>query len=149
MSAGMHGADPRDRALVVRALSSVVSTNSGSARQPGRLREKVESALPEQERTRLAPVLHQLVAAAEEQVPAILTSLAPTTEESRARVAADLASARGWRPDIAERAVGLWSDALGLSEGGSTSQPSSGPRPLDDHERSSGHVPADDPEVSP
>lgn len=114
-----------DRQILVRALSTVVATSSGVARRPGELRERLAEAVPEQDRARLAPVLHQLAAAADEHVPAALTAVAPLSERGLERASVDLAGARGWRAEVAARAVSIWAEALGLGERSDSSQPRS------------------------
>lgn len=99
--------------VVVDALRAAVSSSAGVATRPGLLRVRLESAL-EPDGDRFSAVTHQVVAAAEENLPSLLAGLAPITAESVERVTAQLASTRGWSESTALRTVLIWADALGL-----------------------------------
>ena len=102
-----------DVGVVVNALRAAVTSSAGVATRPGLLRVRLEAALgPEDER--YMSVAHQVVAAAEENLPSLLAGLAPMTTESVDRVTAQLASTRGWSELTALRTVLIWADALGL-----------------------------------
>ena len=102
-----------DVGAVVNALRAAVTSSAGVATRPGLLRVRLEAALrPEDER--YMSVAHQVVAAAEENLPSLLAGLAPMTTESVDRVTAQLASTRGWSESTALRTVLIWADALGL-----------------------------------
>lgn len=61
-------------------------------------------------------MVHQIVAAAEENIPVSLTRISPLTAESLARLSTELAGARGWSPQTAERTIRIWATALGLHD---------------------------------
>lgn len=103
-----------DHALIARALRAAATAQSGAATRPGQLRSRLEAELGPVPARRLAAQVHQLVAAAEEHVPAMLTDLAPLTAQSVDRIASDLATTRGWAFATAQRATMLWAGALGL-----------------------------------
>lgn len=103
-----------DEATLIEALSAVASAGSGAASRPGQLMARLESQLGgaiERNRGRV----RQLVAGAEEHVPARLVGLAPLSQASLDRVAAELAEVRGWTMDVASWVVSSWATALGLA----------------------------------
>ena len=104
---------------LLRALRSAVSAASGAAARPGQLRSRLEAELGTDDAARFRGPLHQLVAAAEEHVPATLSNQAPLTREAIERVATDLARTRGWTIDAARRTTALWAAALGLADAAS------------------------------
>lgn len=116
----MHDSESRgtpqsvaDDQLVAAALANVVASGPGIAGRPGLVRMRLENALGEAHATRLRSLIHQVTSAAEEHVPATLAARTPLDSAAVTRVADELASARGWTPAVAERAVRLWVAALG------------------------------------
>ena len=103
-----------DDAVLGRALRAAATAGPGAASRPGQLRSRLEAELGPEQALRLRAPLHQVVGAAEEHVPATLSSLAPLSDLKVDRVAADLAAARGWTFPVAHRAAVLWAAALGL-----------------------------------
>lgn len=93
------------------------------ADRPGRLRGRLEAALGPEDSARLRRLVHQVVAAAEENLPHDLRRIAPLTPQSLHRLSQDLADARGWTPDAARRATQLWASALGFSDLAASSWP--------------------------
>jgi hypothetical protein len=103
-----------DDAVVVEALRSALAGDSGAATRPGQLRQRVESALGAENSVRLRPVVHQVVAAAEENLPGYLTRIAPLTGGSLQQLSGELATARGWSSETAQRVTQIWARALGF-----------------------------------
>jgi hypothetical protein len=95
----------------------------GDADRPGRLRRQLEAALGPEESRRQRRLVHQLVVAAEENLPLDLRRISPLTSQSLHRLSQDLATARGWTPDAAQRATQLWASALGFADLASSSWP--------------------------
>jgi hypothetical protein len=119
-----------DHDALADTLRRLLAESEGALR-PGQLRLKLESALSPEELRRLRPVLHQLVAAAEENLPANLTRIAPLTVHSLQRLSGDLAQARGWSVQTAQRTTQIWASALGFADLAASSWPrtDSGARP--------------------
>jgi hypothetical protein len=102
-------------AAFVSALRSALASDPGAASRPGQLRHKVEAALGPDEAARLRPLVHQTVAAAEENLPGYLTRIMPLTSESLQQLSDELATARGWNDATAQRVTQIWAHALGFS----------------------------------
>lgn len=99
------------------------------ADRPGRLRGRLDEALGPEDSTRLRRLVHQVVAAAEENLPHDLRRIAPLTPQSLHRLSQDLAEARGWTPDAARRTTQLWASALGFADLAASSWPRETDRP--------------------
>lgn len=101
------------------------------ADRPGRLRGRLDEALGPEDSARLRRLVHQVVAAAEENLPHDLRRIAPLTPQSLHRLSQDLADARGWTPDAARRTTQLWASALGFADLAASSWPREpqGPQP--------------------
>ncbi len=122
----------QDFRTLVAALRSALTTGSGAAERPGQLRLRLEEELDASEDTdagRLRRLVHQVVAAAEENLPANLTRIAPLTAESLRRLSSELADARGWSLDAAQRTTRIWAAALGFEELVASSWPRTPERP--------------------
>ncbi|HEX3932977.1 MAG TPA: hypothetical protein VHW64_19985 [Nocardioides sp.] len=102
-------------AAFVDALRSALATDPGAATRPGLLRQKLESALGPDEASRQRPLVHQVVAASEENLPGYLTRIMPLTAQSLRQLSGDLAAARGWNLATAQRVTQIWAHALGFS----------------------------------
>jgi len=112
----------QDFTTMVTTLRSVLESPSDAGR-PGQLRLRMESALGAEEAARLRRLIHQVVGAAEENLPANLRRIAPLTQESLQRLSGELASSRGWSQEAAQRATQIWAAALGFEELAATSWP--------------------------
>lgn len=111
-----------DFRTMLAALRAAVA-NPADAARPGRLRQRLEGALGPQDSVRLRRLVHQVVAAAEENLPHDLRRITPLTTQSLHRLSDDLAAARGWSPDAARRTTQLWASALGFGDLASSSWP--------------------------
>lgn len=107
---------------MLAALKVAVATPA-DAERPGRLRRRLEEALGPQDSVRLRRLVHQVVAASEENLPHDLRRITPLTSQSLQRLSHDLAAARGWSPDAAQRTTQLWASALGFADLASASWP--------------------------
>ena len=103
-----------DFAALVRALQSSLTGTVADIR-PGQLRLRLEQHLAD-DAQRLRPLVHQVVVAAEEHLPANLTRIAPLSVHSLQRLSGELAEARGWAPETARRATRIWASALGYDD---------------------------------
>jgi hypothetical protein len=103
-----------DEVALINALSAVASAGSGAASRPGQLMARLEAELGEAAGRNRGRV-RQLVAGAEEHVPARLAGLAPLTPAAMDRVASELAQVRGWTMEVASWVVASWATALGLA----------------------------------
>ena len=114
--------DPSDD---FRTMLAALRTALGSpgADRPGRLRGRLEAALGPEDSARLRRLVHQVVAAAEENLPHDLRRIAPLTPQSLHRLSQDLAEARGWTPETARRTTQLWACALGFGDLAASSWP--------------------------
>lgn len=110
-----------DFSTMLAALRSALE--GPGADRPGRLRGRLEAALGPEDSTRLRRLVHQVVAAAEENLPHDLRRIAPLTPQSLHRLSQDLADARGWTPDTARRTTQLWASALGFADLAASSWP--------------------------
>lgn len=120
-----------DFRTMLAALRVAVATPADADR-PGRLRQRLDDALGPEDSVRLRRLAHQVVAASEENLPHDLRRITPLTTQSLQRLSEDLAAARGWSPEAAQRATQLWASALGFADLASSSWPrdgSSGPPP--------------------
>lgn len=111
-----------DFTTMLTALRMAVATPADVAR-PGRLRQRLEEVLGQEDSIRLRRLVHQVVAAAEENLPHDLRRITPLTPQSLHRLSNDLAAARGWTPDAARRTTQLWASALGFGDLASSSWP--------------------------
>lgn len=107
---------------MLAALRVAVATPADAGR-PGRLRQRLEEALGPEDSVRMRRLVHQVVAASEENVPHDLRRINPLTSQSLQRLSQDLAAARGWSPEAAQRATQLWASALGFGDLASSSWP--------------------------
>lgn len=112
----------QDFTTMVATLRSALESPSDAGR-PGQLRLRMEAALGPEEAQRLRRLVHQVVAAAEENLPANLRRIAPLTEESLQRLSGELATSRGWSQEAAQRATQIWAAALGFEELAASSWP--------------------------
>ena len=110
-----------DFRTMLAALRAAMETPG--ADRPGRLRSRLDAALGPEDSTRLRRLVHQVVAAAEENLPHDLRRIAPLTPQSLHRLSQDLADARGWTPDAARRTTQLWASALGFADLADSSWP--------------------------
>lgn len=110
-----------DFRTMLAALRAAMETPG--ADRPGRLRGRLDAALGPEDSARLRRLVHQVVAAAEENLPHDLRRIAPLTPQSLHRLSQDLADARGWTPDTARRTTQLWASALGFSDLAASSWP--------------------------
>lgn len=122
-----------DFRTMLAALRVAVATPADADR-PGRLRQRLDEALGPQDSVRLRRLAHQVVAASEENLPHDLRRITPLTAQSLQRLSQDLAAARGWSPEAAQRTTQLWASALGFADLASSSWPRDGsataqPRP--------------------
>ena len=115
--AGDTADDAADQALLARALRTAATAGPGAASRPGQLRGRLVAELGD-DAQRLAPLVHRLVVAAEEHVPARLAEQTPVGQVVADRIAATLAASRGWTFAAASEAVLLWGQSLGLLEEG-------------------------------
>lgn len=106
------------------ALSAVVSVGPDVVTRPGQLRSRLVAELGDAA-TEARALVHQVVAAAEENLPGALTTMAPLTAQSLQRLSEELATARGWTLVVSERATRVWATALGFDELVSSSWPRS------------------------
>ena len=106
---------PEDLTLMADALRHVLGTSSDPAR-PGQLRMALTSRLGPEESHRLRALLHQVVIAAEENLPTALGRVSPLTTEALRRLSTELATARGWSEEAAERTTRVWVAALGRED---------------------------------
>ena len=104
-----------DLTTMVAALRAALDAPSAAGR-PGQLRLRLEAELGAEDAQRLRRLVHQVVGAAEENLPANLRRIAPLTSESLHRLSGELAAARGWTPEAAQRATQIWAAALGFEE---------------------------------
>jgi hypothetical protein len=111
-----------DFRTMLAALRVAVATPADADR-PGRLRQRLEEALGPEDSVRMRRLVHQVVAASEENVPHDLRRITPLTTQSLQRLSQDLAAARGWSPEAAQRATQLWASALGFADLASSSWP--------------------------
>jgi hypothetical protein len=116
-----------DFRTMLAALRTAMETPG--ADRPGRLRGRLDAVLGLEESTRLRRLVHQVVAAAEENLPHDLRRIAPLTSQTLHRLSQDLADARGWTPDTARRTTQLWASALGFSDLAASSWPREPDRP--------------------
>lgn len=105
-----------DQDAMVAALRTVLAADPSDAGQPGLLRTRLEATLGPEEAVRLRRELHQVVAAAEDNLPMNLTRIAPLTLQSLDRLSTELADTRGWTPVAARRITQVWATALGFEE---------------------------------
>ena len=110
-----------DFRTMLAALRTAMETPG--ADRPGRLRGRLDAVLGPEDSTRLRRLVHQVVAAAEENLPHDLRRIAPLTPQSLHRLSQDLADARGWTPDAARRTTQLWASALGFADLAASSWP--------------------------
>ena len=110
---------------MLAALRVAVATPADADR-PGRLRQRLEEALGPEDSVRLRRLVHQVVAASEENLPHDLRRITPLTTQSLQRLSQDLAAARGWSPEAAQRTTQLWASALGFADLASSSWPRDG-----------------------
>lgn len=110
---------------MLAALRAAVATPADADR-PGRLRQRLDEALGPEDSVRLRRLTHQVVAASEENLPHDLRRITPLTTQSLQRLSADLAVARGWSPEAAQRTTQLWASALGFADLASSSWPRDG-----------------------
>jgi hypothetical protein len=110
-----------DFRTMLAALRAAVE--APGADHPGRLRGRLDAALGPEDSARLRRLVHQVVAAAEENLPHDLRRIAPLTPQSLHRLSQDLGDARGWTPDAARRTTQLWASALGFSDLAASSWP--------------------------
>lgn len=101
-------------AAFVDALRTVLAGDSGAATRPGQLRQKIDAALGPEQAAGLRPLVHQVVAAAEENLPGYLTRIMPLTARSLQQLSGELATARGWNDATAQRVTQIWACALGF-----------------------------------
>lgn len=111
-----------DLRTMLAALRAAVAT-PGDADSPGRLRRRLEELLGPDESVRLRRLVHQVVAASEENLPHDLRRITPLTAYSLQRLSQDLATARGWSPETARRTTQLWASALGFADLAASSWP--------------------------
>ena len=111
-----------DFTTMVTTLRAALESPSDAGR-PGQLRRRLEAQLGPDETQRLRRLVHQVVAAAEENLPANLRRIAPLTSESLQRLSGELAASRGWTQEAAQRATQIWAAALGFEELASSSWP--------------------------
>lgn len=131
----------------VDALRSALATDPATAMRPGLLRQKVEAALGPGETARLRPLVHQVVAACEENLPGYLTRIRPLTPQSLAQLSGELARARGWNEATAQRVTQIWAHALGFSgvaDGWPDDQPDDRPGDGPDDRPGTESAPSDD-----
>lgn len=100
-------------AAVLTALRDVLSESSDT--HPGVLRRRLDRAVPPGVDT-TRPLVHQVVAAAEEGVPDRLRRMPVVTSSAVVLVGEELARARGWSSPTALRVTRLWVAALGREE---------------------------------
>lgn len=110
---------------MLAALRVAVATPA-DAERPGRLRQRLDEALGPEDSVRLRRLAHQVVAASEENLPHDLRRITPLTTQSLQRLSEDLAAARGWSPEAAQRTTQLWASALGFADLASSSWPRDG-----------------------
>lgn len=112
----------------VDALRSALTPDPTAVGRPGQLRQKIEAQLGADDAARLRPLVHQVVAAAEENLPGYLTRIMPLTAQSLQKLSGELATARGWNDATARRVTQIWAHALGFS-GVAEGWPSGSPAP--------------------
>jgi hypothetical protein len=117
-----------DFRTMLAALRLAVATPADADR-PGRLRQRLDEALGPEDSVRLRRLAHQVVAASEENLPHDLRRITPLTTQSLQRLSEDLAAARGWSPEAAQRATQLWASALGFADLAASSWPRDGSPP--------------------
>lgn len=130
----------------VDALRSALATDPMAATRPGQLRQKVETALGPDEAARRRPLVHQVVAAAEENLPGYLTRIMPLTAQSLRQLSDELAGARGWNDATAQRVTQIWAHALGFSgvaDDWPDQEPTAPPSPVVDRTAPRGPLPVD------
>jgi hypothetical protein len=103
---------PRDTSALLEALRATVAA-APTPLHPSQLRLLVEEALGPERSRDLRREIHQVVVAAEEHLPMRMTRISPLTASSLANLSSELAAARGWSPQTAERATRTWAAALG------------------------------------
>ncbi|HSV38392.1 MAG TPA: hypothetical protein VLI04_06480 [Nocardioidaceae bacterium] len=111
-----------DFTTMVATLRAALESPSDAGR-PGQLRLRMEAALGAEEAQRLRRLVHQVVGAAEENLPANLRRIAPLTSESLQRLSGELATSRGWSQEAAQRATQIWAAAMGFEELAASSWP--------------------------
>lgn len=111
-----------DYRTMLAALRTAVAAPGGADR-PGRLRQQLEAALGPEEARRQRRLVHQVVVAAEENLPLDLRRISPLTPQSLHHLSDDLAGARGWTPEAARRVTQLWASALGFADLAAASWP--------------------------
>lgn len=111
-----------DSRTMLAALRAAVQSPADADR-PGRLRRRLEEVLGPEESARLRRLVHQVVAASEENLPQDLRRITPLTPQSLQRLSDDLAQARGWSPEVARRTTHLWASALGFADLAAASWP--------------------------
>jgi hypothetical protein len=105
-----------DHAVMVAALRAVLASDPEDAGRPSRLRLHLDGVLGPDEAHRLRRLVHQVVAASEDNLPVNLTRIAPLTAESLQRLSGELAQARGWTDVVSRRTTQIWATALGFEE---------------------------------
>lgn len=110
---------------MLAALRVAVATPADADR-PGRLRQRLDEALGPEDSVRLRRLAHQVVAASEENLPHDLRRITPLTTQSLQRLSEDLAAARGWSSEAAQRTTQLWASALGFGDLAASSWPRDG-----------------------
>ncbi|SFC44970.1 hypothetical protein SAMN04487968_106230 [Nocardioides terrae] len=102
-------------AAVVDALHHALDADPTAGSRPGQLRAELTARLGELAPSH-RPQIHQVVAAAEDNLPATLTRVAPLTSQSLLRLSEELATGRGWTRATAERTIAIWATALGFGD---------------------------------
>lgn len=105
-----------DHRAIVVALRSVLRADAADVGRPGRLRLHLDQILGPDDAHRLRRLVHQVVAASEDNLQVNLTRIAPLTAESLQRLSGELAESRGWTTDVACRTTYIWASALGFEE---------------------------------
>jgi hypothetical protein len=129
LAEGVRVQDVSEDFMTMLAAMRVAVTGPADADRPGRLRQRLEEALGPEDSVRLRRLVHQVVAASEENLPHDLRRITPLTPQSLQRLSQDLATTRGWSPEAAQRATQLWASALGFADLASASWPRGGPGP--------------------
>ncbi|WP_159083490.1 hypothetical protein [Nocardioides terrigena] len=106
---------PEDLTRMAAALRFVLDSATDPT-SPGRLRVDLVQRLGPEESHRLRALLHQVVTAAEENLPTALRRVNPLTPEVLRRLSAELAESRGWSGAAAERTTRVWVAALGRDD---------------------------------
>lgn len=122
-----------DDSTLADALTTVLATDPEAVSRPGQLRQRLERTLGAEQSGRLRPLVHQVVVAAEENLPGHLTGISPLTGQSLHQLSAELAAARGWNQATAQRVTQIWAHALGfgaISDRWPTGEPAPMPAPV-------------------